>query len=202
MKFSIIIPAHNAADHIRNALESVAEQTFEDYETIVVCDSCTDDTEEIAKGYGAKTVAVSYHADGLTRNKGLEMAQGDWIMFMDDDDWWLHEFVLEQLNSRLTDDIDILCFSFIFRGVKYATPRGNGGNNYWPACWCKVYRREAIGASRFSPSTTGDADVQFFVQMFTKGLRVAEWDMPMYYYNYYRKGSISEQSGPDWRKYK
>ena len=46
MKFSIIIPAHNAADHIRNALESVAEQTFEDYEVIVVCDSCTDDTEE------------------------------------------------------------------------------------------------------------------------------------------------------------
>ena len=64
MKFSIIIPAHNAADHIRNALESVAEQTFEDYETIVVCDSCTDDTEEIAKGYGAKTVAVGYHGTG------------------------------------------------------------------------------------------------------------------------------------------
>ena len=75
MKFSIIIPAHNSAGYIQNALDSVVEQTFEDYELIVVCDSCTDNTEEIAKEYGARTVAVDYHCDGLTRNKGIEMAE-------------------------------------------------------------------------------------------------------------------------------
>ena len=111
MKFSIIIPAHNSAGYIQNALDSVAEQTFEDYELIVVCDSCTDNTEEIAKEYGARTVTVDYHCDGLTRNKGIEMAQGEWVLFIDDDDWWLHEFVLDQLNSRISNDIDILCFS-------------------------------------------------------------------------------------------
>ena len=136
MKFSIIIPAHNSAGYIQNALDSVVEQTFEDYELIVVCDSCTDNTEEIAKEYGARTVAVDYHCDGLTRNKGIEMAQGEWVLFIDDDDWWLHEFVLDQLNSRISNDIDILCFSFIFRGIKYADPLGNGGS-YWVACWNK-----------------------------------------------------------------
>ena len=200
MKFSIIIPAHNSAGYIQNALDSVAEQTFTDYELIVVCDSCTDNTEEIAKEYGARTVAVDYHCDGLTRNKGIEMAQGDWVLFIDDDDWWLHEFVLDQLNSQISNDIDILCFSFIFRGVKYADPLGNGGY-YWPACWNKCYRRTAIGNSRFSDITDGTADVQFFSQMFNKGLRIAIWDMPMYYYNYYREGSISERTGPDWRRY-
>ena len=202
MKFSIIIPAYNAADHIRNALDSVASQTFKDYELIVVCDSCADNTEEIAKEYGARTAAVNYHADGLTRNHGIEMAQGEWILFMDDDDWWLHEFVLEQLAGRLNDSMDILCFSFIFRNVRYAHPLSNGGGgHYYPACWCKCYRRTAIGDSRSSDLTDGTADVQFFVQMFTKGLRVEWWDMPMYYYNYWREGSISKRDGKDYRKH-
>ena len=180
MRFSIIIPAHNSAGYIRNALDSIAEQTFEDYELIVVCDSCTDNTEEIAKEYGARTAAVDYHCDGLTRNKGIEMAQGEWILFMADDDWWLHEFVLDQLNSQVNDAIDILCFSFIFRGIKYADPLGNGGS-YWVACWNKCYKRSAIGSSRFSDTTDGSADVQFFSQMFNKGLRIATWYMPLYY---------------------
>ena len=201
MRFSIIIPAHNSAGYIQNALDSIAEQTFEDYELIVVCDSCTDNTEEVAKEYGARTVAVDYHCDGLTRNKGIEMAQGEWVLFMDDDDWWLHEFVLDQLNGRINSAIDILCFSFIFRGLKYADPFGNGGH-YWVACWNKCYKRSAIGSARFSDDTDGTADVQFFSQMFNKGLRIAAWDMPMYYYNYYREGSISAQTGPDWRRYK
>ena len=55
MRFSVIIPAHNAAGHIRKALDSVRSQTFRDYELIVVCDSCTDDTQEIAEEYGART---------------------------------------------------------------------------------------------------------------------------------------------------
>ena len=201
MKFSIIIPAHNSAGYIDNALDSIAEQTFEDYELIVVCDSCTDNTEEIAKSYGARTVAVDYHCDGPTRNKGLEMAQGDWVLFMDDDDWWLHEFVLQQLADRLDNTMDILCFSFIFRGIKYAHPYGNGGS-YWVACWNKCYRRSVIEDARFSNVTDGSADVQFYSMMFNKGLRIAVWDMPMYYYNYYREGSISEKLTPDWRRYK
>ena len=201
MKFSIIIPAYNAAGHIRKALDSIACQTFGDYELIVVCDSCTDSTEEIAKEYGARTAAVAYHADGLTRNHGIEMARGDWVLFMDDDDWWLHEFVLQQLSDKLSDRIDILCFAFIFRGIKYAHPRGNGYGNHWPACWNKCYKRTAIGGSRFSDNTDGTADVQFFIQMFSKGLRIEDWDMPLYYYNYFRKGSISAD-GADWRIYK
>ena len=98
MRFSVIIPAHNAAGHIRKALDSVRSQTFRDYELIVVCDSCTDGTQQIAREYGARTETVEYHADGMTRNRGLELAQGEWILFMDDDDWWLHEYVLEMLD--------------------------------------------------------------------------------------------------------
>ena len=101
MRFSVIIPAYNASGHIRKALYSIKAQTFTDYELIVVCDSCTDDTEQIAKEYGARTEAVSFHADGMTRNRGIELARGDYVLFMDDDDWWLHEYVLQQLSEKI-----------------------------------------------------------------------------------------------------
>lgn len=201
MKFSVIIPAHNAAGHIRKALDSIKSQTFTDYELIVVCDSCTDDTEQIAKEYGARTEAVSFHADGPTRNRGIELAQGDYVLFMDDDDWWLHEYVLQQLSEKITENqwASIICFGFIFRHIGYARPIRKCNGYPWIACWCKCYRRTAIGDARFSDITDGSADVQFFEMMFSKGLRIFFWDMPLYYYNYWRENSISERITHDFR---
>ena len=192
MKFSIIIPAYNAANHIRNALDSVAAQTFENYELIVVCDSCTDNTEEIAQSYGARTDIVEYHCDGTTRNRGMELARGDYILFMDDDDWFLHEFVFEQIHAAMTSaqDIDVLLFSFIWKHRGYCT-QAYGERRI--ACWAKCWRREFIGDTRF-PAVPHWSDVDFDNAMFAKPGKIGTWDMPMYYYNYLREGSIS------WRK--
>ena len=193
MRFSVVIPAYNAEGHIRKALESVTSQTFKDYELIVVCDCCEDKTEEIAKEYGAVTIPIQAHNDGIARSRGIDAAKGEWILFMDDDDWWLHEFVLEQLDQKLTelgDDVDILCFSFIFKGVKYAAPRGNRGR-LWIATWNKCWRRSKIGSTRF-PRVKMCSDRYFHRDMMDKGLNIVEWDMPMYYYNYMRKDSQTE----------
>lgn len=201
MKFSVIIPAYNSAGHIRKALDSVRAQTFKDYELIVVCDSCTDNTEQVAKEYGAKTEAVAYHCDGLTRNRGIELATGEWLLFIDDDDWLLHEYVLQQLSDKIDQSpgTDIICFGFIFKHIGYASPIRRCNGSPWPACWCKCYRREAVGDARFSDVTDGSADVQFFLQMFGKGLNAIAWDMPLYYYNYFRNDSISEALAYDYR---
>lgn len=196
MRFSIIIPAYNAEHHITKALDSIKQQTFKDYELIVVCDSCTDQTEALAKSYGAKTVKVDFHNDGLSRSKGLDLATGEWVLFMDDDDWWLHEYVLAQLNDKLKElhDIDILAFSFIFKHWKYASPTGNTGykyGNHWIAVWSKCWRRKFIGDTRF-PKVYACSDKYFNEAMMKKNPRIYDWDMPMYYYNYLRPGSISQ----------
>lgn len=192
MRFSIIIPAYNSEKFIRKALDSVKQQTFKDYELIVICDSCTDKTQEIAKEYGAITEAVNFHCDGPTRNRGIEIATGEWLLFMDDDDWWLHEFVLEQLDRYLKElpHPDILCFSFIFKGWKYASPRGNN-NMRWIAVWNKCWRREFVGNARFS-NKHSISDVDFDKAVMAKNPRIYDWDMPMYYYNYLREGSQTE----------
>ena len=193
MKFSIIIPAHNAEGHIANALESIAEQTFTDYELIVICDSCTDRTADMAMEAGAVVEEVAFHNDGLSRSKGLDLATGDWVLFMDDDDWWLHEYVLEQINSRLGDGIDILALSLIWRGVIFAQLMRHAGKLY-PTVWNKCWRRSLIGDTRF-PNVYSISDAYFHGEMMDKNPRIKTWDMPMYYYNYLRPGSISAQMG-------
>lgn len=193
MRFSIIIPAHNSAAYIRKALDSIKQQTFQDYELIVICDSCNDNTEQIAKEYGAITARVGYSRDGLTRNDGIARATGEYVLFMDDDDWWLHEYVLELLDRKLKEnpDIDVLCFSFIFKGVKYATPTGNGGK-HWVAVWNKCWRRTLIADVKFS-NELSTSDLTFNQKAMAKLPRLLDWDMPMYYYNYMRVGSQTER---------
>ncbi len=194
MRFSIIIPAHNSELYITKALESVKKQTFKDYQLIVVCDRCTDRTQDIAQMYGAKTCKVDFGNDGLSRSKGLDLATGEYVLFMDDDDWWLHEFVLEQIDKKLREeDVDILAFSFIFKGVCYASPLKNH-NELWIAVWNKCWKREAIGDTRF-PNVHSVSDLHFHRAMMEKKLRIKTWDMPMYYYNYLREGSISKKDG-------
>lgn len=195
-KFSIIIPAYNAENHIHKALQSIKSQTFKDYELIVVCDSCTDKTEEIARKYGAVTLSIQAHNDGIARSRGLDEAVGEWVLFMDDDDWWLHEYVLWQLADKLKTlrHIDVLCFSFIFKGIKYAEPRGNKGR-HWVSVWNKCWRRATIGDTRF-PNIPMCSDRYFHQDMMRKGLNIVDWDMPMYYYNYMREGSQTANDKP------
>lgn len=194
MRFSIIIPAYNAKKHISKALDSIQQQVFKDYELIVVCDSCTDNTEELARSYGAKVEQVEFHNDGLTRSRGIDIATGEYILFMDDDDWWLHEYVLTQIDDKLTKtkNPDVLCFSFIFKGWKYADPLGNGGS-HWIACWNKAWKRSFIGTTRF-PNVKMSSDVSFHYDNMKKNPKVVDWDMPMYYYNFMRAGSQTEMS--------
>lgn len=188
--FSIIIPTHNGADRIGKALESCASQSFRDFETIVVCDCCTDDTARIAQNYGARVVSVRERRDGLARNAGLDIAHGEWILFLDDDDWWLHEFVFQQLFDIIQADstADVVNFGVVWRtvGVR-AKPPGKYLAMAAGHCW----RRAFIGDTRFD-NAPYSSDLHFLNALVAKN-PVGLWSqMPMYYYNFMRPGSLSD----------
>jgi len=188
--FSVIVPAYNSSAWIRKGLDSIKAQSWTDYELIVVCDSCRDNTAEIAREYTDKVIEVEYHLDGMTRNAGIEAATGTWILFMDDDDWFLHEFVFQQLAEKVAgmeNELDMLLFSFIWKGRFYANQRPS---RMWVAVWSKCWRREFIGETRFPPIPHW-SDGPFMQEIIEKNPRIETWDMPMYYYNYLREGSIS-----------
>ena len=69
--FSVIIPAHNSQEYIRRGLETIRQQRFKDYELIIVCDACTDDTELVAKAYTEKVIVTQFGLDGMARNAGI-----------------------------------------------------------------------------------------------------------------------------------
>ena len=147
--FSIIIPSFNGANRIYEALQSCVEQNFRDFEIIVVCDSCTDGTDRVARQYGAVVVEGSWHRDGLARNAGLDVARGKWILFLDDDDWWLHEFCLHQIWETIcksNDNTDVVMFDIIWHGQCYCR---QSELHYEKMTAGHCFRREFIGDIRW-----------------------------------------------------
>lgn len=194
-RFSIIIPAYNASKHIRKTLDSIKQQTFKDCELIIVCDSCVDNTVEIAKEYTDKVFTVNFHHSGYTRNAGMEQVCGEYVLFMDDDDWYLHEFVLEILDKKLqeTCNPDILFFSFLIKGHGYYY--NPDYKHYAPAFWNKCWKREFMQDIRVEGLDAYMGDVEFQNKALENNPRVVVWDNPLYYYEYMRPGSMSDKKG-------
>ena len=90
MRFSVIVPSKNGANRIHKALTSIRQQTFSDYELIVVCDSCSDSTADVAQTFGAQVLEVDVKSAGLAKNEALKVVQGDYLLFCNDDDSFVH----------------------------------------------------------------------------------------------------------------
>lgn len=187
MKFSIIIPAHNTEKYLGKCLDSIIQQKFTDYELIVVCDACTDKTVEVARSYEkAQVYEVNYHKDGLTRNKGLDVATGEYVLFLDSDDWWIHEYVLSILNSVLKPDCDLLVFGFIWMDRGYCGPTVDKYHLYFNV-WSKCWRRQFLEDHniRFR-DIYPHSDMYFVSDVVKKDPHILYLDQPLYYYNYLR----------------
>jgi len=101
MRISAVIPTYNNARHIRSAIDSILRQTSKVDEIIVVDDGSTDDTEQVIANLHYDIV---YHRQvnqgpSVARNKGIELAQGDWIAFLDADDQWQPDKIALQLEA-------------------------------------------------------------------------------------------------------
>jgi glycosyltransferase involved in cell wall biosynthesis len=92
MKISVIIPAYNAEQHIRTAIESCLAQTYAPFEIIVIDDGSTDGTAAVAESFPAPVRVIRMAENGgvsVARNRGVQASTGDWIGFLDADDWFL-----------------------------------------------------------------------------------------------------------------
>lgn len=92
---SVIVPAYNVESCLRQCLDSVLSQSLKASEVIVVNDGSTDRTEEMARSYGDQIVYVEQEnrGQGAARNAGLAIAKGEYIAFLDADDYWLPDFL-------------------------------------------------------------------------------------------------------------
>lgn len=112
MKFSIIVPVYNVEKYISKCLDSIENQTFRDFEAIIINDGTKDDSQKIIDKYVKRcpTIFKSYIKEngGLSdaRNYGIDRASGEYIIFVDSDDW-IDIDLLEKLNSKIEEHSNI-----------------------------------------------------------------------------------------------
>lgn len=189
--FSIIIPTYNRANLIKRCLDSVLNQTYSNWEAIVVDNYSEDDTEKIVESLNdSRLQFVKIHNYGViavSRNKGIDLAEGDWICFLDSDDVW-YPNKLEMMLPYL-DNYDL-----IYHGFRKNIPRTKilqkmncyffpikessaswliqRGDPISPSCSC--VSRKAIGDTRFDEdkSLVAVEDFDFFLQIVDKGIKI------------------------------
>jgi glycosyltransferase involved in cell wall biosynthesis len=130
-KISIIVPVYNVERHLRKCLDSIIEQTFNDFECILIDDESYDDCPAICDEYASRDnriIVIHQKNAGVSaaRNAGLDQAQGDWIGFVDSDDWCdplLFQFLYE--NAVKTDADISICGWRVFKKVE---TQNNGDN--------------------------------------------------------------------------
>ena len=108
-KFSIIIPVYNVEKYIGKCLDSIMNQTYKDYEVIIVNDGTKDHSMEIVKDYDVKVINQKNQGLSAARNRGVKEATGDYILFIDSDDY-IEKDLLKELNKSLKNNPDLVRF--------------------------------------------------------------------------------------------
>lgn len=115
---SIIIPIYNAEKYLHRTIESVLKQTYGNYELILINDGSTDDSEKICYEYAKNSLNISViniPNSGVSnaRNKGLKVAKGEYIMFLDSDDWIDSDCLQNLVKELKQKKYDVIMFPYI-----------------------------------------------------------------------------------------
>lgn len=132
--FSIVIPTYNRASRLRICLESLTKQIFTSFEVLVCDDGSTDNTNEIVKQFSDKlklTYLWEPNSGGPAkpRNNGIDKAKGEWICFLDSDDWWYeNKLKLVYEYSLKNPHVDVISHDLMLNdlklGKRYLLPSG------------------------------------------------------------------------------
>ena len=99
---SIIMPTYNRAALLPRSISSILNQTFEDFELIIIDDGSTDDTEDVVRGFNDKRIVYIKNNNNLgattSRNEGIKISKGRFIAFQDSDDEWMPQKLEKQIN--------------------------------------------------------------------------------------------------------
>lgn len=115
---SIITPTYNCATFIGETIESVQAQTYQNWEMIIVDDCSTDNTREIVERYTEKDNRIKYFClqnnsgAAIARTKSMELANGEYMAFLDSDDIWMKDKLEKQISFMRKYDIAFSCTSY------------------------------------------------------------------------------------------
>ena len=109
--FSIIIPTYNQAHFLQQALKSVFSQTFKNFEVVVIDNQSSDNTKNVVSLF-KKVIYKKIDNRGIiakSRNYGMKIAKGKWIVFLDSDDYWKKDKLLYIFEKIKKNTFDVIC---------------------------------------------------------------------------------------------
>lgn len=207
MKLSIIIPLYNAAQFIEQCLNSVLNQNLStsDYEIIVIDDGSTDSSLEISKCFAKKYHNISVYAQenggvSVTRNRGIDLAKGAYIWFIDGDDFVAPNVAMDLYNIASSNNLDLLEFKLLrtksraeihpstkpLSKISIAVEDGKdflGSHNFGDSCCTYFWKTAFLKDSdiRFIPDRIIE-DMTFNAEIIPTAKRAAF--LPVYLYRY------------------
>lgn len=164
---TVIIPVYNAEKYLRRGLDSLLAQTCGDWEAVCIDDGSTDGSAAVLEEYAARDArfrVLRQENSGVSaaRNRGIREARGEWVTFLDADDWFSPELIEKLLSCPCSGQVDIIGFSAIVEyeegvardaqldsaftlksaGEFPSTPENVG--KMLGTCWGKAYRRDFL----------------------------------------------------------
>lgn len=109
--FSVVIPTYNRASKLQRAVESVLAQSYDNFEILVMDDGSTDNTAEVVASFVDPRITYlwdkNFGGPARPRNRGIAIAKGEWICFLDADDWWTTD-KLQACFDCINDKVDLV----------------------------------------------------------------------------------------------
>lgn len=210
---SVIVPVYNVEAYLPRCVDSILSQSYRNLEIILVDDGTRDASDRICDDYAARDprVKVIHKENGglsSARNAGIDIAQGEYLGFVDSDDWIEPEMYEKLLSLALKYDVKLVCggrYDFSSRRNENSIglcPKTEevitgmellGRTFTWDGCdsaaWDKLYHRSLFNEIRY-PVGLVNEDVAIFYKLAELVDRAAMCDQPLYHY-FHRPGSIT-----------
>lgn len=122
-KISIIVPVYNVEKYLARCIDSILEQTFSDFECLLIDDGSPDCSGALCDEYAHKDnrIHVIHQKNAgvsAARNRGLDAARGEWICFVDSDDWCAKDMLSLLYGAAFENDADVVCGATLSIGRK------------------------------------------------------------------------------------
>ncbi|RHL08887.1 MULTISPECIES: glycosyltransferase [Bacteroides] len=217
MKLSIIIPVYNTEKYLDKCLGSILAQDEKDLEIILVDDGSKDSSSEICSNYELKydfiqCIHIDNSGPATAKNKGYELAQGEYISFIDSDDELNPKMYALLLDNAMHNDADVACCSYLqIDEVGNKSHEGCTGRDFvlnqeeglrhlleknmiYSQCWTKIYKKSLLDRYhiRFIDGLKTEEDFIFNLEVFMKSNVVTIVDKPLYIYTH-RTSSLSRE---------
>lgn len=217
MSISVIIPVYNAEKYIAKCLETLidAKKNY-DLEVVLINDGSVDGSLEICEEYSRRYTFISVFSQvnmgpSFARNKGIEKATGDFLVFVDADDYVDENYLAELYNSIKQNDSDLACCGY-FDHSKYGTFEATnydnelffyGRHNFVPyvldkvggVLWDKIFKREIIIINKiiFNTDIRLSEDLLFVLEYLKYIKKISIIQKPLYHYNRLDQKGLSKK---------